>query len=263
MSLKNIKEISLGIYTHLNTAENPENPQFVSIFRGHFSKSKIDKFFSDNQVACQKIQDYSTWDVSKVETIPKNDSSSPKSKNQVHLIAYSDDLLIICSPELANSAIDAVNQKKNSYKLPTQFTEMLKYSPQNWLAFYGDSTMDPTRNKESGLQYVHAYLGENNDLTQLRCFNQFTDENKTKSATLQLKTTLTFLSMALSSTPPSAKMSKESLQAVIDLLNSVKISSNQSLQTISADYPSKRAADAFEVALKQTTPTEKLANEKN
>ena len=123
--------------------------------------------------------------------------------------------------------------------------------------------MDPTRNKESGLQYVHAYLGENNDLTQLRCFNQFTDENKTKSATLQLKTTLTFLSMALSSTPPSAKMSKESLQAVIDLLNSVKISSNQSLQTISADYPSKRAADAFEVALKQTTPTEKLANEKN
>ena len=71
------------------------------------------------------------------------------------------------------------------------------------------------------------------------------------------------MSMALQSASLDSTMNKESQQALADLLKNIKINSNQSTQKISADYPSKKIAEAFESSLKQTAPKEKIVNEKN
>jgi hypothetical protein len=266
LGIKNIKEVSLGIYPHINTAQNPESAQFVAIIRGNFSKEKIEKFALDNQIPSQKIQGFSAWDMAEVNATMKKEPLDPKNKNQVLLIAFADDLFIFCSPLFADLSIDTLNLKTKSYKLPDSFTEKLKTSPQNWLAFYGDFTKDAknqTQNKENGLQFAQAFLGEDKDLTQLRCTSQYINETKAKASTLQLKTTLAFMSMALRSASLDSTMNKESQQALADLLKNIKIDSDQSTQKISADYPSKKVAEAFESSLKQAAPKEKIANEKN
>ncbi len=266
LGIKNIKEVSLGIYPHINTAENPESAQFVAVIRGNFSKEKIEKFAADNQIPSQKIQGLSAWDMAEVSAVLKKEPLDSKNKNQVLLIAYADDLFIFCSPPFANPSIDSLNLKTGSYKLPDSFTEKLKASPQNWLAFYGDFTKekkDLTQNKESGLQTVHLYLGENKELTQLRSVNQFINESKEKVSTQQLKTTFAIMSMALRSATLIPNMSKENQQALADLFKNIKVSSDKSVQKISADYPSKKLAEAFEASLKQPAPTEKIVNEKN
>ena len=66
-----------------------------------------------------------------------------------------------------------------------------------------------------------------------------------------------------STTPENAKMSKESQQALFDLLKSINIESTNLTQKISSNYPSQKIAKVLELSLTQVTPTKKLVKEKN
>jgi hypothetical protein len=264
LGIKNFREVSLGIYPHNNTSDNPENIQFVGLLRGDFSKDKLEKFSADHQLPSQNIQGFPAWDMAEVSATLKKEPLNPKNKNQILLIAYADDLLIVCSPQLANQSVEAQKSKTNSLKLPATFLSQFKNSSQNWMAFYGDLTKDLTQNKENGLQRAQGFIGEQNDLTQILSINEYNTETKAKESTVQLKTALMFISMALSSTTPeNAKMSKESQQALIDLLKSIKIESSNLTQKISSNYPSQKIAKVLESSLNQVAPTEKVVKEKN
>ena len=264
LGIKNFREVSLGIYPHNNTADNPENIQFVGLLRGNFSKSKLEKFSTDHQLPSQTIQGFPAWDMAEVGATLNKEPLNPKNKNQVLLIAYADDLLIVCSPQLANQCIETLKSKTNSYKLPASFLGQLKNSPQNWMAFYGDLTKDLTQNKENGLQLVQGFIGEQKEVTQILSVNQYSTETKAKESTVQLKTILIIVGMTLNSTTPeNAKMSKESQQALFDLLKSINIESTNLTQKISSNYPSQKIAKVLELSLTQVTPTKKLVKEKN
>jgi len=267
LGIKNIKDVVLGTYPAANSSNKP----FVVILRGNFSKKKIEEFTDQNKIQSKTIQEFKCWDMTEIlrsiASINKIESLDDNNKNQVLLVAYSDDLLFLASEnEWASRVIDALNQKKPSYQLPSEFTEKHKnyyFGFKPWLSFYGDFTKEPASAGPEGPRHIQAFVGEDKSLVQLRFINDFTSENKANLFTQQLKTLKSIMIMSLNTSSDNESMSKETKEVFIQMLENMELSTIKNLQKISTNSPSKKLAESIKSSLKQNTPPQKIANEKN
>jgi hypothetical protein len=266
LGVKNIKDVVVGTYSIVGSANKP----FVGIFHGSFSKKKLEEFTTQNKIQSKVIQGFQCWDMTEViesiASINKIESVDIKDKNQVLLVAYSDDLLFFASEQLVSRAIDTLNQKKPSHQLPSEFTDKHKnyyFGFKPWLSFYGDFTKEPAPAGLEGPRHMQVFVGEEKSLVEFRCINDFTNERKATNFTEQLKALKSVMIMSLNSSPDNESMSKDNKEIFAQILDKMEISTFKTSQKISVNYPSKKVAEIMASSSKQSMPPEKIVKEKN
>lgn len=251
---EDIKEITAGLYPP--AAANPEEPIVVVLIRGTFNPVRIEDYARTQKVPSTTFGKYKAWDITRLMEVVTGTPNQAVNQDGV-LLAYSQDLLVLCSKTKVAETLAALAGQAPSWKLNSILQKQKGALSNNGVYVYVDllkvaAESEKADIREKGLQEITFSLGEANLNLQGQLTLLFTDESKATGAAIEAKTLLAALDAAsvlgmLGKKPEEAA----NLKKVTDLLQKIELTTDGRVLTAKLSYPAEAAVTALIEAIKK------------
>ena len=245
---EDIKEVTVGLYPP--SAAHPDEPVSVVLLRGKFNPVRIEDFARTQKIPSTTFGKIKAWDLTRLMEAVTGTPNQATNQDGV-LLAYSQDLLVVCSKAKTVATMAALAGQAPSWKLSPTFQAQQDALTHNGFYVYVDVLKMAAESakaeiREQGLQVITFSLGEANRQLQGQLTLFYTEESKATGAAFEAKVLLTALDASVLLGNLGRKTTEAAaLKKVSDLFQKIELTTDGRVLTARLNYPADAAATAL------------------
>jgi hypothetical protein len=244
-----IKELIFGVYPGPDGKVAQKDPFIAGLIRGNFQPKQIESFAQSNGLRPKAIGNCNGWDIAEIQKALGSETAKKAAANEGMLLTGPTNALGFASMSLVERTVEALGQTTGTVKIPAGSEAYLAKAQKPWafMAFDGTKMEDVDK---AGIKTVTVVAGESPTHVQVGVYLQFKSKDLAADTANKIKG-LQMMATLATSTSEEGKTAEQINQQhlVADLLQGIKVDSQDDLISINFEFPVDKAIQAIKAAI--------------